>query len=204
MNQAVVPPPHSILTRAELSEARKKKNSNSTTSSVIIEALIPVYQVLPGSLWSKESHHLHSGFPLRHSCQRLGKNHKSAIFPAALAASSPAYLVLSGFLWPKQLCHFHTCSSLGQAQVLLGNFRSKPLWMTHTKVEIKTQLKPRGSVAKEEDPKPSYQLYKLQVKSTWSTRQSVYGICKRTMRIPTKENSLALAAVDIGGKNMQK
>jgi len=33
-------------------------------------------------------------------------------------------------------------------------------------VEIKPQLKPRGSVAKEEDPKPSHQLYKLQIKST--------------------------------------
>ena len=36
----------------------------------------------------------------------------------------------------------------------------------HAEVEIKSQLKPRGSVAKEEDPKPSHQLYKLQIKST--------------------------------------
>jgi len=28
-------------------------------------------------------------------------------------------------------------------------------------VEIKPQLKPRGSVAKQEDPKPSHQVYKL-------------------------------------------
>ena len=33
-------------------------------------------------------------------------------------------------------------------------------------VEIKPQLKPRGSVAKEEDPKPSHQLYELQIKFT--------------------------------------
>jgi len=33
-------------------------------------------------------------------------------------------------------------------------------------VEIKPQLKLRGSAAKEEDPKPSHQLYKLQIKST--------------------------------------
>ena len=33
----------------------------------------------------------------------------------------------------------------------------------HTEVKIKPQLKPRGSVAKEEDPKPSHQLYKLQI-----------------------------------------
>ena len=29
----------------------------------------------------------------------------------------------------------------------------------HAEVEIKLQLKPRGSVTKEEDPKPSHQLY---------------------------------------------
>ena len=40
-------------------------------------------------------------------------------------------------------------------------------------VEIKPQLKPRGSVAKEEDPKPSYQLYKLQFKPTQPARQTL-------------------------------
>ena len=43
----------------------------------------------------------------------------------------------------------------------------------HVEVEIKPQLKPRGSVAKEEDPKPSQQLYKLQIKSMRSTRQTL-------------------------------
>jgi len=33
----------------------------------------------------------------------------------------------------------------------------------HVEVEIKPQSKPRGSVAKEEDPKPSHQLYKLKI-----------------------------------------
>ena len=41
-----------------------------------------------------------------------------------------------------------------------------PVDNPHAEVEIKPQLKPRGSVAKEEDPKPSCQLYKLQIKST--------------------------------------
>ena len=40
-------------------------------------------------------------------------------------------------------------------------------------VEIKPQLKPRGSVAKEEDPKPSHQLWKLQIKSTQPTNQTL-------------------------------
>ena len=35
---------------------------------------------------------------------------------------------------------------------------------------MKRELKPRGSVAKE-DPKTSHQLYKVQIKSTWSARQ---------------------------------
>ena len=41
----------------------------------------------------------------------------------------------------------------------------------HAEVETKPQLKPRGSVAKEEDPKPSHQVYKLQIKFTQSTQQ---------------------------------
>ena len=73
-----------------------------------------------------------------------------------------------------------------------------------TEVEIKPRLKPRGSVMKEEDSKPSHQLYKLQIKSTWSTRQTVYGIYKRLLRAPTKENALALIAADTGGKNTQE
>ena len=43
----------------------------------------------------------------------------------------------------------------------------------HAEVEIKPQLKPRGSVAKEEDPEPSHQLGKLQIKSTRSARQTL-------------------------------
>ena len=65
----------------------------------------------------------------------------------------------------------------------------------HAEVEIKPQLKPRGSVAKEEDPKPSHQLYKT---------DCVYGTYKRSLRAPTKENKLVLIAVDIGGKNTQE
>ena len=72
-------------------------------------------------------------------------------------------------------------------------------------VEIKLQLKPRGSVAKEKDPKPSHQLYKLQIKlRNQLGRLCVYGIYERTLRVPTKENALVLIAVDIGGKNTQE
>ena len=69
------------------------------------------------------------------------------------------------------------------------------------RLEIKPQLKPRGIVAKEEDPKPSHQVYKLQIKSTRSTRQTLSMEYIKTLRAPTKENTLVLIAVDIGGKN---
>ena len=46
----------------------------------------------------------------------------------------------------------------------------------HARVEIKPQLKLRGRVAKEEDPKPSHQLYKWPIKSTRSTRQ-ILSLC---------------------------
>ena len=76
----------------------------------------------------------------------------------------------------------------------------------HAEVEIKPQLKPRGSVAKEEDPKPSHQLYKLYKLNPHNQlcRICVYGIYKRPLKVPTKENALALRAVDTGGKNTQE
>ena len=67
----------------------------------------------------------------------------------------------------------------------------------HAEVEIKPQVKPRGSVAKGEDPKPSHQLNRL-------GRHCVHGIYKRTLRAPTKEKALDLTAVGIGGKNTQE
>ena len=36
------------------------------------------------------------------------------------------------------------------------------------------------------------------------SRLYVYGIYKRPLRAPTKENALGLIAVDIGGKNTQE
>ena len=75
----------------------------------------------------------------------------------------------------------------------------------HVEVEIKPQLKPRGSVAKEEDPKPSYQVYKLHLNPhDQLSILCVDGIFKRPLRAPTKENTQALIAVDIGGKNTQE
>ena len=41
-----------------------------------------------------------------------------------------------------------------------------PVADPHAEVEMKPQLNARGSVAKEEDPNPSHQLDKLQIKLT--------------------------------------
>ena len=57
----------------------------------------------------------------------------------------------------------------------------------HAEVEIKSQLKPRDSMAKEEDQNPSHHLYKLQIKSTRSTRQT---LCLRNIyKALTRESS---------------
>ena len=72
---------------------------------------------------------------------------------------------------------------------------------SHAEVEIKPQLKPRGSVAKEEDPKPFHQLYKLQIKSTQSTRQTLSIEYIKGHESSHKKNALVLIAEDIEGKN---
>ena len=75
----------------------------------------------------------------------------------------------------------------------------------HAEVEIKPQLKPRGSVAKEEDPKPSHQLTSCRLNlHDQLGGLHIYGIYKGQLRAPTKENALALIAVDIGGKSTQE
>ena len=85
------------------------------------------------------------------------------IFPAALAANSPEYLVLPGPLQQAAAPLPHLAltganpSPPGQPQ------EQTPVDGPHAGVEIKPQLKLRGSVAKEEDPKPSHQLYKMKI-----------------------------------------
>ena len=87
---------------------------------------------------------------------------------AALAANPPEHLVLPEPLQPKQLPHLHTWPHGGNPSP-----PGQPQEQTLVEVEIKPQLKPTGSVAKEEDPKPSHQLNKLMMKSTGLTRQTL-------------------------------
>ena len=90
-------------------------------------------------------------------CHRHQLPYIPARTPATQAAAPPAHLAHTG----------SNPSPPGQPQEQI------PVDNPHAEVEIKPQLKPRGSVAKEEDPKPSHQLYKLQIQSTRSTRRTL-------------------------------
>ena len=70
---------------------------------------------------------------------------------------------------------------------------------------IKPQLNPRGSGAKEEDLKPSQYLYKLQIKSPRSTRQTLclWNIQKDS-ESSHKRKQISSVAMDIEGNNMQE
>jgi len=63
------------------------------------------------------------------------------------AAAPPPHLALTGAI----------PSPPGQPQ------EQSPVDNPYADMEIKPQLKPRGSVTKEEDPKPPHQLYKLKI-----------------------------------------
>ena len=91
---------------------------------------------------------------------------------ATQATAPPAHLALTGA----------NPSPSGQPQ------EQTPLDDPHSELEIKPQLKPRGRVAKEEDPKPSHQLCELQVKSTWSAGQTLSMECiKGHWELPQKK-----------------
>ena len=109
--------------------------------------------------------------------------------PATQAAASPPCLALTGA----------SPSPPGQTQ------EWTPVDNPHAEVEIKPQLKPRGSVAKEEDPNPSHSYTSCTLNlCDQLERLFVSGIYKRTLRAPREENALVLIAVDIGGKNTQE
>ena len=80
----------------------------------------------------------------------------TARIPATQAAAPPPHLALTGA---------DPCPP-GQPQEQIQ------VDSPHEEVEMKPQLKLRGSVAKEEDLKPSHHPYKI--KSTWSTRQMLW------------------------------
>ena len=75
----------------------------------------------------------------------------------------------------------------------------------HAEVEIKPQLKP-GAVwlrKKTQNLPTSCTSCRLNPHNQLG-RLCVYGISKRPLRVPTKENALVLTAVDTGGENAQE
>ena len=109
--------------------------------------------------------------------------------PATLAAAPPPRLALTGA----------NSSPPGQPQ------EQTPVDNPRAEVEIKPQLKPRGGVAKEKTQNLPTSCISCRLNPhDQLARLCVYGIHKRSLRAPTKENALVVIAVDIGGKNTQE
>ena len=125
--------------------------------------------------------------------------------PASVATRSPVYLALAGPLKFKQLCCLHSFSSLVRHKSSRAASGANFCGWPTCRMGIKPQLNPRGSGAKEEDLKPSQYLYKLQIKSPRSTRQTLclWNIQKDS-ESSQKRKQISSVAMDIGGKNMQE
>ena len=75
----------------------------------------------------------------------------------------------------------------------------------HVEVKIKPQLKPRAVWLRKKTQNLQTSCTRCRLNPHDQLgRLCVYGIYKRTLRAPTKENTLVLTAVDIGGKNTQE
>ena len=102
-------------------------------------------------------------------------------------------------LRPKQLHHLLTWPSQSKPKPSRAASEANPSGRPTCRGGNKTAIETQGSVAKEEDPKPSHQLYKLQIESTQSTRQTcVYGIYKKTLRAPAKVNTVLVSGPAVG------
>ena len=189
------------LAGAELPQAKKVLRLSHTVTFVVYDSLWPC-RLWPARLLCQGgglSRQEYWSILTNTGCQSLLEHYISccpscqlpwvpgaARTPETQAAVSSPHLALTGA----------NPSPPGQPQ------EQTPMDDPHAEVKIKPQLKSRGSVAKEEDPRPSHH---LQIKSIWLTRQTrVYGIYKRSLRAPPKETTLVLPAVDIGGKNTQE
>ena len=122
----------------------------------------------------------------------LKKDSDRAITPAVEAVHVPAHLELPGSTQAKQPCHLHAQPSLGQschrqkkscvyacrvASVVSNSLPPCGLWPARLLCQEsgnKTTIETQGQCGKEDDPKPSHQPYKLQIKSTQSTRQTLW------------------------------
>ena len=90
--------------------------------------------------------------------------------PATQKAAPPQHLALTGA----------KLSSSGKPEEL------NPSGWPTCRSGNKTIIEPQCSVAEEEDPKPSHKLYKLQIKSTWSSKQT---LCLRNIYKGTESSN---------------
>jgi len=172
-SQAAAPPSRSILTGAELPQAKKKSCIYAHRATSVVSnsfwpcRLWPARLLCQGGRFSRQEYWsilANTGcHTLLESCISCCPKHQlpwipgAARTPATQQTTPPPHLALTGA----------NPSPPGQPQ------EQNPVDNPHAEVEIKPQLKPRGGVAKKEDPKPSHQLYKLQIKPTRSTRQTL-------------------------------
>ena len=200
--QAAAPPSCSPLTGAELPQAKKRSCIYAHRVALVVPD-----SLWPCRLWPARLLCLGGGFSrqecwsiLSNTCCHMLLGHYISCCPscqlpwasggartsATQAAAPPPHLALTGA----------NPSPPGQPQ------EQTPVDNPHAEVEIKPQLKPRGSVAEDEDPKPFHQLYKWQVKSTWSMGQTLclWKIWKVTESSHRRKLTV-LIAVDIGHKN---
>ena len=165
--QAAAPAPFLILSETKVPGARKYPSSPTSP--------VPVAPGSPGelALCSQLPHGRHSRSPLQQAargCRKPWENHVSyspelllpcipgaARGPETQAAAALPHLVLTG------------AEPSPPGQLREHTAMDNP----HAEMEIKPRLNPRGSVAWEEDWTPSYEWYKLQVKSKQSTRQTL-------------------------------
>ena len=157
-----MPPSRLILTGSELPQAKKDLRLCTWVLFGCVQLFVTLWTVACQASLSG------GGSP--------GKN-TGAYWPTLVALPSRAlYFLLPQLPTPlstwccQNPCNPSSCttSTPGLHRGKSKSFReasgANPVDDPHAEVEIKPQLKPRGSV--EEDPKPSHQLYQLQIKYT--------------------------------------
>ena len=157
----------------DVSYQRLEKDSNSAIALAPKAAGIPPLLAPPGSLRSKQLHHLRTQSSLGQSCQKLGTNPKSTVSPAPMTPGSPAYLVLPGSLKPKQLHHLQPGTHWGRPKSSSAASGVNSCGRSTFRGGDKATVECQGNVANKKNRKSSHQLYKMKVKSTQADSLSI-------------------------------
>ena len=160
-----MPPSHSTLTAAELPKAKRKRSwiYAGKVTSVVFSSLQPCRLWPAGILCQGVSRQEYWSTLANTGCHSLLEHYISccpSVQCSCVPSAAKTPVTQAAALPPQQAFTRANPSPQGQPQ------EQTPVDDPHAEVEIKLQLKPRDSVAKEEHPKPSHQLYKQQIKST--------------------------------------